>query len=175
MYEGDTYKLVDGLCSSAGVSPLLGVKQGCPLSPLLFALYLNDFDAQCTGLWHGIELAEGGRAKLSQLFFADDLCLFSHTAEGLQTMLDGLECYSKEKGLTVNVTKSKIVVFLGRAPLNTHLRYKGKALGQEQESKYLGVVFHQGGSMGHASEQWSRVFAAAAAAVREKAEENGLS
>ena len=41
MYEQDAYVLVDG-SKSARVPPNRGVKQGCPLSPFLFSLYVND-------------------------------------------------------------------------------------------------------------------------------------
>ena len=40
MYNCDEYVLKDG-DKSARVHPTRGVKQGCPLSPLLFSLYIK--------------------------------------------------------------------------------------------------------------------------------------
>jgi hypothetical protein len=44
MYSGDP-RLVDGLTSTAPISPPKGVEQGCLLSPILFALFLSDVGA----------------------------------------------------------------------------------------------------------------------------------
>eukprot|EP00983_Pelagomonas_calceolata_P120221 1160683-Pelagomonas_calceolata.AAC.9 len=72
--HNDNYILVDG-DKHAYVKPTYGVKQGCPLSPLLFSIYLNDINEVSEGL-------EGARTSttnfhVSNLLYADDLCLTS--------------------------------------------------------------------------------------------------
>eukprot|EP00983_Pelagomonas_calceolata_P053552 1143332-Pelagomonas_calceolata.AAC.1 len=49
LYHEDGNMLLDG-DKRANVQPSLGVKQGCPLSPMLFSIYLNNIDCLAEGV-----------------------------------------------------------------------------------------------------------------------------
>jgi hypothetical protein len=125
---------------------LLGVKQGCPLSPTLFGLYLDDFQ-------HSLETAVGAEsaalptwesgARVPALFYADDQALVSTTPEGLQRQLDFLSSYSTRWGLTVNTAKTKVVVYAAAATEGVpEFSYEGTAVEQVPTFRYLGVQMH---------------------------------
>ena len=87
-----------------------GLMQGETLSPILFSLYVNDFEMcfikdNCTSI--DIQLI-----NLFLLMYADDMVILSETPEGLQKMLDSLSNYTKKWKLKVNVQKLKLL-FLG--------------------------------------------------------------
>ena len=45
------------------------------------------------------------------LLFGDDIALFSYTTKGLQRQLDILQAFCPDRGLKVNVQKTKTMVF----------------------------------------------------------------
>ena len=76
----------DGPSDLSGCS--IEVKQGCPLSPLLFSLYLDELETlleEASGETSCPRLAE---LLIAILLFADDIALFSYTTKGLQRQLD---------------------------------------------------------------------------------------
>ena len=183
MYEGDTYVLVDGPKRTGPVSPTKGVKQGCPLSPLLFSLFINDFAASVPCLQaRGVPLRHGGRV-VSHVFYADDLALISYTEEGLQVMLRGLELYARRKGLTVNAAKSEVVVFNTRAlSVRRHggdrgcvnLTFASEPLKVVSEFKYLGLWLHNTLNMDNTHKPRARGMMAAMSEVMRLARNLGL-
>ena len=116
-----------------------GVKQGDPLSPLLFGLYIDRLEkymlSKCDG---GVELSD--TAQLQSLLYADDLTLLAHDSNHLQHMLDTLHDFCKACHLTVNVDKSVVVMF-NRRGQNPHFTYAGGALPAQPAFTYLGVSF----------------------------------
>ena len=115
-----------------------GVRQGCPLSPILFNMYVDDiFEMVNTGNDTDIFLEEG--KKVNALMYADDLILLSDTKEGLQKQIDKMGFYCDEWKLDVNIKKTKIMIFnRGNNLIKNEFRYKDVVLQNVKQFKYLG-------------------------------------
>ena len=100
-----------GTALSAPFECTSGVRQGNPLSPLLFGLYIDRVEAFLAERAPAIGAQLGAERLLRVLLYADDLVLMSHDAAGLQTLLDVLHEFSCANGLRVNVAKTEVVVF----------------------------------------------------------------
>eukprot|EP00983_Pelagomonas_calceolata_P019708 620785-Pelagomonas_calceolata.AAC.1 len=72
-YRDDEYILTDG-DKRAHVHPTNGVKQGCPLSPLLLSLYINDMGRDTSEGIRGALTGDGVHG-VSYMLYADDLSL----------------------------------------------------------------------------------------------------
>ena len=127
----------------------LGLKQGCIMSPFLFSIYINDLqESLLADNNHTISVED---AHLFYLLFADDLTLFSSTVIGLQRLIDKLQVYCIKWGLTVNIDKTKVMVFRRGGVLKRSEKwyYNGNQIQTVPYFKYLGVTFSSTGN-------WSR-------------------
>ena len=76
------------------------------------------------------------------LLYAADLAIESHPLAGLQRLMDALQAFCHRRRLTVNVEKTKAMVFSRRAtPIL--LTYQDQHIEQVTEFRYLGLDFHQ--------------------------------
>ena len=120
----------------------VGVKQGEPLSPLLFILFLNELTEE---LQVNVDLSTFDNSIIEEfqkfvLLFADDTLLLANTADELQSLLNKLYVYCKKWNFTVNVNKTKVMLFKSSTrPENFEVSYDGTALEIVRNFIYLGT------------------------------------
>ena len=169
IYEGDEYILTDG-CKRVCINPERGLKQGCPLSPLLFALFVNDIgeisgegEGACSGL---------DSVQVPHLMYADDLSLLANDAGQLQRMLNRLRHYASRKSLTVNTKKSCVMHFNGRPDNMPAMYFNAQEIPVADSFKYLGMVFDSYGNMSAAADHTLHPFVVGTYRVRKFVQEH---
>ena len=123
------------------IRPNRGVKQGCPLSCLLFVLYLEPLGEMLRGSPHlGIPLPNGD--ILTSIFFADDSTLLSNSLQAAVEQLTIVEEFCSVSGARLNNAKCMTLV------LNDHLDLDDieadgllNIVPTGQPTKYLGFLF----------------------------------
>ena len=125
----------------------VGTRQGCNLSPLLFNCFINDLP----NLLDSIEAQQPYLLdeKLSCLMYADDIILFSYSAKGLQSLIDNVVYFCNKWRLTINITKTKIMVAF-KTKVNVSWEIYGKKLEVVNSFCYLGIVIDRTGSFSKA-------------------------
>ena len=130
-----------------------GVAQGCPMSPFLYAVFidsvLDDLYAQCSADGIPVGGSEWARMFVAQLY-ADDLACFATSAAGLQRMLEVVRAHSLRWGWEVNTSKTVSIVFgdaaARTAAAGTEFSWGTEALRLHEEAKYLGLRFRSDAS-----------------------------
>lgn len=120
-----------------------GIKQGCPLSPLLFNLVLEGIlpELEKTG---GYKLPNGSMVRV--LAYADDICILSHSKEDIQEMLNKINDFAKWAGLNFNPAKCGALSMINNSNRKYVEHFQPKlgpdllpALKWEDHYRYLGV------------------------------------
>ncbi len=142
MYSQDIVRVmhpIEGL--SAWFSCGIGVKQGYPLSLILFGLYLDGLEKHLDAL-DGDSPPQLANIVVNLLLYADDLALMSETPQGLQKQIDALSEFCVERQLVINVSKTKVVVFEKRRSAAPEFTYRRTTIERVQSFRYLGLELH---------------------------------
>nr|XP_049618290.1 E3 SUMO-protein ligase PIAS2 isoform X1 [Syngnathus scovelli]XP_049618292.1 E3 SUMO-protein ligase PIAS2 isoform X1 [Syngnathus scovelli]XP_049618293.1 E3 SUMO-protein ligase PIAS2 isoform X1 [Syngnathus scovelli] len=120
----------------------VGLRQGCPLSPILFIIFMDRISRRS----RGVEGVRFGDLSIASLLFADDVVLLASSGRDLQLSLERFAAECEAVGMRVSTSKSESMV-LDRKRVECPLRIGDEILPQVEEFKYLGVLFTSEGRM----------------------------
>jgi hypothetical protein len=142
-----------------------GVLQGESASPSIFNLYLEGIVGELEKTFEaGIRLIN---IIVHILLFADDMAIVAPSMETLQLKIDIAARFLARKGLNINLTKTKVVVFRRYSPLSPSVKFNWNKSPIEivKSYTYLGVPFHWNGQYNLASSEFATKGLAAQGAV----------
>ena len=136
----------------------MGVRQGENLSPLLFAMYLNDFNEFLSEKYNGLSKISDSISnelqmylKIFCLLYADDTLILAESAKDLQEALKGLYTYCNKWALNVNIDKTKVIIFSrGKTKKFKSFKFGNNTINVVDDYVYLGTTFNYNGTFNKA-------------------------
>ena len=122
LYQNQTAEVETAVGRTGPLSVQRGVRQGCPLSPMLFNLYSELIMIHALEKWEdGIEI--GGKLY-NNLRYADDVALLATTEGKLHELVNAVGKASERFGLSLNAKKTQVMV-IGRHTSTINIMYNG--------------------------------------------------
>ena len=132
----------------------IGVRQGDSLSPLLFIIFLNDFDVLLRSSCEGVTLNTNDAhessvandlevlSKMYTLLYADDTLLLSESEADMQRALDATHQYCVRNNMTINASKTKFMICSrGKTRKTPTFVVNGIEIERVDTFCYLGIIF----------------------------------
>lgn len=128
--------------TSAGTTPWFevrsGVRQGSVLSPLLFAVVMDDILMKVD--------REGDSTTSRTMLYADDVLVWGEDSTEVQEKIDRWSVITKEYGMKISKEKSEsLLMYRGKRPRWNRINLEGKELEEKEEFKYLGSIVTKNG------------------------------
>jgi len=142
MYDGCTTRVRTAEGHTAPIPIRSGVRQGCPLSPIIFNLAIDSVVRVAAESSDGYSLHG---STWSALAYADDIALLARTPEGMERMLASVEAEAASVGLRFNPAKCATLhvgAGNGGRVLPTSFQIQGETinpLAQGESYTHLGV------------------------------------
>ncbi len=132
----------------------VGLRQGCVMSPILWALFIADLGSEIERSNLGITIGNReNKENISGIFFADDMLLFASSEYNMTKLLDIVGKYANKWKIEFSGPKSLIIPI--KRDIDPDNKWKlGKMyiseseertiyINEEKEAKYLGITLNQ--------------------------------
>jgi hypothetical protein len=108
LYEGSSPTIQINGYSSPNICIKSSIRQGCPLSMLLYSLCVNPLLTALHEALPGVRI-DRRKKHTSVSAYADDVSIFLTYPADIPKVRNVIGCYVKASGATINTTKSKIL------------------------------------------------------------------
>ena len=119
---------------SSPFSLTVGVRQGCPLSPVLFNFVIDWVMKQAVDASSGCRLSPN--LLITDLDYADDIVILGDTPSSLQSTIDRIAECAACVNLAINVGKTKLITTYSGPPQSLFIN--GEIIEQVSQFRYLG-------------------------------------
>ena len=120
-----------------------GIRQGCPLSPIIFNIGMADLNKEL-GKIQGAGVMMG-KKRICAITYADDVALLATDEEVMKEMMRKIRKYTQKRKLKLSVEKSKIMMFkkAGGREKKRQWKWEEKTVEEVKAYKYLGFVMRR--------------------------------
>ena len=146
MYQDTSARIIINGFLSAPFSIESGVKQGCPLSPLLFAIAMEPLARSILDdpMYIGFGFRIPGNKEIRLVQHLDDMTLFSANAHSFISFMNRIQMFNTLSGGEINYSKSFLIrldttngILSSDGPKLCNI----PVLGNEESRKILGIFF----------------------------------
>ena len=148
MYQKSTAKIKLLNRLSAKIDVIVGTEQGHPMSPELFKCYIHGL-SEALNNELDCDVPKLGGTDISHLLWADDLILLALNPTSLQKLINILLQYCLDWGLSVNISKTAVMIFNRTGRLlkeSSQFMYGETKVPNAREYCYLGITLTLTGS-----------------------------
>ena len=134
-----------------------GVKQGGVLSPILFAVYIDELLMRLKRSDLGCHI---GSEYVGALAYADDVCLTAPSVEAINRMLLVCENFAHDYQVKFNPQKSALVIHKpsGKLECNPIIKFMGECVPLSSSYKHLGIFIGKSAQQSCASYAVSQLY-----------------
>ena len=108
------------------------------LSPLLFAIYVDDLISELGQSGYGLHI---GSLFIGSILYADDIALLACSCYGLQQLINSCNNYGMQCDIIFNSQKSQLACSGGNSPRHDIITLGDVYLSWSVQIKYLGCCF----------------------------------
>jgi hypothetical protein len=116
-----------------------GVRQGCPLSPVLFNFVIDWVLEKSLDGSEGVNISP--QQRITDLDYADDIAILTNTYTEMQDVLNRIDNVSRSVGLRINASKTKIFSSCVPNAEISRVILSGVAIEEVHHFRYLGSTF----------------------------------